>query len=258
VKTVKLLSWHDDIKTKAAILKLRDLRIDSIPLVSTSGAIGELARLNPSALVLDLDRRPSNSRVIATVLRTSKSARHIPILFAGGLPEKIDRIRTELPDACFTSWAEAPQALTALLLHPPSPPSLERAHHVFTTPLAQKLGIRANMHLSLIAAPDAFEECLGDLPENTSLATRLTPKTSLALCFVRSLKDLAATLDLLTLRLPKKASAWIVHPKRTGKYHVDFNQNHVRDYALAAGLVDYKVCSVDNDWSALKFAHRQR
>lgn len=240
------------------MLKRRGLHIDSSPLVSTSGAIGELARLNPAVLVLDLDRLPSHSRMIATVLRTSKSARHIPILFAGGQQEKIGRIRAELPEASFASWSEAPQALAELLLHPPSPPSVARVHHVFTTPLAQKLGIRAGMHLSLIAAPDAFEECLGDLPENTSLATRLTPKTGLALCFVRSLKDLAATLDLLTLRLPKKASVWIVHPKRTGKYNVDFNQNHVRNHALAAGLVDYKVCSIDNDWSALKFAWRER
>jgi hypothetical protein len=258
VKTVKLLTWHDDITQKAAMLKRRGLQIDSSPLVSTSGAIGELARLNPAVLVLDLDRLPSNSRVIATVLRTSKSARHIPILFAGGLPEKINRIRADMPDATFASWSETPQALAALLQNPPSPPSVARVHHVFTTPLAQKLGIRADMVVSLIAAPDAFEECLGDLPENTSLTTRLTPMTSLALCFVRSLNDLAATLDLLTVRLPQKASVWIVHPKRTGKYHVDFNQNHVRDHALAAGLVDYKVCSIDNDWSALKFAWRER
>lgn len=258
MKTVKLLSWHDDISQKAAKLKRRGLQIDSTPLVSASGAIGELARLNPAVLVFDLDRLPSNSRVIATVLRTSKSARHIPILFAGGFPEKIGRIRAELPEAGFTSWSEAPQALAALLQNPPSPPSVAQVHQVFTTPLAQKLGIRAGMHLSLIAAPDSFEECLGDLPESISLARGLVPKTSLALCFVRSLNDLDATLDLLTLRLPRKASVWIVHPKRTGKYHVDFNQNLVRDHALAVGLVDYKVCSIDSDWSGLKFAWRER
>ncbi len=62
---------------------------------------------------------------------------------------------------------------------------------------------------------------------------------------------------MLTLRLPKQASVWIIHPKRTGRYKVDFNQNHVRDYTLKINLVDYKVCSIDNDWSALKFAHRR-
>jgi hypothetical protein len=125
-------------------------------------------------------------------------------------------------------------------------------------PLLKKLGIKASMEVALLAAPVAFEEFLGDLPENTVFTSRIRPTTGLALCFIRSLTDLAATLDLLTLRLPKQTSVWIIHPKRTGKHRVDFNQNHVRDASLAAGLVDYKVCSIDNDWSALKFTWRKR
>lgn len=125
------------------------------------------------------------------------------------------------------------------------------------TPLPKKLGIRGDMHITLVAAPDAFEEILGDLPDTAVLSTRFSQKTKLALCFVRSLHDLAATLDMLTLRLPKQASVWLVHPKRTGKHNADFNQNDVRNQALAIGLVDYKVCSVDTDWSALKFAWRK-
>jgi hypothetical protein len=127
-----------------------------------------------------------------------------------------------------------------------------------STPLVKKLGIRDDMQVTVVAAPDTFDEVLCDLPENAVLSTRFSAKTKLALCFVRSLADLAATLDMLTLRLPKQASVWIVHPKRTSKHHTDFNQNDVRTQALAAGLVDYKVCSVDSDWSALKFAWRSR
>jgi hypothetical protein len=114
------------------------------------------------------------------------------------------------------------------------------------------------MEVALIAAPDAFQELLGDIPENTTFTSRIRPTTGIALCFIRSLVDLTATLDLLTLRLPRQVSVWIVHPKRTAKHPVDFNQNHVRDQSLAAGLVDYKVCSIDNDWSALKFSWRKR
>jgi hypothetical protein len=257
VKTIKLISWHEHIKEKASALKQRGVRIDIAPLIKTSGVVGELARLNPAILVLDLDKLPSNSREIALALRSGKSARHIPILFAGGAPEKIVRIRTEHPDGIFASWSEARQALAALLQQPPATPRILPPRDFSATPLLKKLGVRNNMQIALIAAPDAFEELLGDLPENATLTSRIAPKTDLALCFVRSLKDLAATLDLLTLRLPKPASVWIVHPKRTGKHHVDFNQNHVRDHALAVGLVDYKVCSIDNDWSALKFAWRK-
>jgi|HubBroStandDraft_6_1064221.scaffolds.fasta_scaffold121608_3 hypothetical protein len=258
MQIVKLISWDDDIDAKVAILKRRGLHIDAAPLIKTSSVIGELGLLSPAVLVLDLDRLPSQSREIAVALRSSKSARHIPVLFAGGLPEKIDRVRAALPDASFTSWTEAPRALVTLLQQTPSTPAYVPPRDFSTTPLVKKLGIAKDMQIALIAAPDGFEELLGELPDNVGLTTRISLKSNLALCFIRSVEDLAATLDLLTLRLPKQASVWIVHPKRTGRHHVDFNQNHVRDHALAAGLVDYKVCSVDDDWSALKFAWRKR
>jgi hypothetical protein len=257
VKTIKLISWHDEVKTKAASLKQPGVRIDAAPLISLSGVVGELAHLNPATLVLDLDKLPSHSREIALAIQSSKSARHIPILFAGGDTEKTARIRTENPTGVFASWHDAPQALAALLKQPPPTPPIRPPRDFSATPLSKKLGIRPGMQIAFLAAPDAFEELLGDMPDTTIVTTRIAPKTELALCFVRSLKDLAATLDLLTLRLSKQASVWIAHPKRAGKYHVDFTQNHVRDHALAVGLVDYKVCSIDNDWSALKFAWRK-
>jgi hypothetical protein len=56
--------------------------------------------------------------------------------------------------------------------------------------------------------------------------------------------------------MPPKASLWIVHPKQTSPLAADFNQDDVREAGLAHGFVDYKVCAVDKDWSALKFARR--
>jgi len=179
-------------------------------------------------------------------------------IFPSSLPEKVERIRDEFPDAATTSWSKAPQAIAALLKRPPATPAIVPERNYSGTPLPKKLGINADYQVALIAAPDGFDEALGDLPANVTFTPRLTPKTDLALCFIRSLDDLAATLDLLSLRLPKTASVWIIHPKRTGKHHVDFHQNHVRDAALVTGLVDYKVCSIDNYWSALKFAWRKK
>jgi hypothetical protein len=124
---------------------------------------------------------------------------------------------------------------------------------VYSTPLPKKLGIKPDTRLALLAAPASFSELIDDPPHTT----RITTTTSLAICFIRSLDDLSATLDLLTLLLPKDASVWIAHPKRTRTRPVDFNQNHVREAALAVNLVDYKVCSIDNDWSGLKFAWRK-
>jgi hypothetical protein len=78
MQTVKLISWDDYIDKKAAKLKRRGLYVNAAPLIKTSGFIGELARLSPAALVLDLDRLPAQSREIAIALRSCKSTRHIP------------------------------------------------------------------------------------------------------------------------------------------------------------------------------------
>jgi hypothetical protein len=128
------------------------------------------------------------------------------------------------------------------------------------TPLPKKLGIvsvsaKASVEVALLGAPEGFRESLGELPASVTFAKRITAGTTLGLCFVRSVKDLAATIDILGAQLPPAASAWIIHPKATHK--PGFNQNDVRDAALLRGLVDYKVCSVDEDWSGLKFAWRK-
>ncbi len=252
---IKLISFHPEVEAKAATLKTRNITIDSAPLAKTSSAVGELARLNPAVLVLDLDKLPSHAREIAVALRSSKSARHIPLLFAGGEPEKITRVRADIPDAVYTSWPKASQAL-AKLLRQPAPVSVVTFKDApSTTPLPTKLGIKPDSGLAILSGRGGFKEVLGDLPASTT--TRLTPNTTLALCFVRSLADLNATIDLLAARLPKAASAWIIYPKTARYPRSGFNENHVRNAALAANLVDYKVCSIDGDWSALKFAWRK-
>lgn len=268
---IKLLSWHADIAAKAASLKQKGITIDASPLVRTSAVIGELARLNPAVLVLDLDRLPSNSREIALMLRTSKSARHIPILLTGnepseeGLPGKYARLKSELPDIPYAIWPNAPAAVKKLLEQPRNAPHIVPPLRVYTTSLAQKLGIlpgktqsaSAPRQVAILNSPEDFVEQLGDLPDTVKFTSKLAASTHLALCFIRTLPDLAATLDLLTLRLPLKASAWIIYPKRSSSKHRDFNESDVRSSTLAAGFVDYKICSIDKDWSAMKFAHRK-
>ena len=128
------------------------------------------------------------------------------------------------------------------------------------TPLPKKLGLvsaseKAPVEVALLGAPESFRESLGELPASITFTKRIAAGTTLGLCFVRSVKDLEATIDILSAQLPPTASAWIIHPKAAHK--PGFNQNDVRDAALLRGLVDYKVCSVDEDWSGLKFAWRK-
>jgi hypothetical protein len=140
----------------------------------------------------------------------------------------------------------------------PTPRPPERDYSV--TPLPKKLGIvspkdTTPREIALLAAPPNFRETLGNLPPHLIFRERLSPHTTLALCFIRSIADLEATIDLLTAQLPPTAHVWIIRPKTHHK--PGFNENHVRDAALPRGLVDYKICSIDNDWSALKFAWRR-
>ena len=145
---IKLISWHPDIQVKAASLKRRGLIIDATPLKASS-PVSELATLNPAVLILDLDKLPSRSREIATAIRSSKSARHIPILFAGGLPEKIERIQADFPGDTLTTWPNAPKAIKSLLEHPHATPPIKPHHDFSATPLPKKLGIAANMHIEI-------------------------------------------------------------------------------------------------------------
>jgi hypothetical protein len=127
------------------------------------------------------------------------------------------------------------------------------------TPLPKKLGIVTAKpkpcEVALVGAPEDFRSGLGELPLAT-FATRIKATTGLAIVFTRTPQDVDAAVDLLATQLPPGAAAWIVWPK--ARLKPGFNENHVRDAALARGLVDYKVCSVDDDWSALKFAHRKQ
>ena len=87
--------------------------------------------------------------------------------------------------------------------------------------------------------------------------SKLSPKTGLAIWFVRSPRELPVVAEQLSIRLPQGCSAWIVYPKKAGHIKVDFSENDVRNAGLDAGLVDYKVCAVDADWTGLKFARKK-
>ena len=138
----------------------------------------------------------------------------------------------------------------------PSPP---RDTAYSNTPLAKKLGVISTRdeprEIALIGAPDNFIPQLGELPSGIHFRKSIASNTVLAIIFIRTLAELDHALDMLETELPPGASAWIVRPKTHHK--PGFNENHVRNGALSRGLVDYKICSVDADWSGIKFAWRK-
>jgi hypothetical protein len=114
------------------------------------------------------------------------------------------------------------------------------------------------MICALIQAPEGFEERIDDIPEDLEFQPKIAANTNLAIWFVRSRVEMEFAAERASLRLPQGASLWIVYPKKSGRYSADFTLTDVRTAALSVGLVDYKVCAVDDDWTGLKFARRKK
>jgi CheY-like chemotaxis protein len=256
---IRLVCWNAELAAeRAQSLKKAGLDVDASPF-DPGGMITRLREDPPALMLIDLDRLPSHGREVAVMLRTSQSMRHIPIVFAGGVEEKVSRVRAEVADAIFTDWLKAPTAVKKALKNPPAVFAKPVPHtaRFAGSGLAKKLDLKTGVKAALIGAEDGFTELLGDLPEDVELQTRITASTKLVLWFVRASHEIAAAFELACARMPEGCSIWIIYPKKAGRFRVDFNQNDIRLTGLAAGVVDYKICAVDADWSGMKFARRR-
>src|SRR5579872_6992364 len=101
---IRLICWDAALaKERVEALAGHNFEIEAARL-NPSGLIGQFKKLAPAAVLIDLDRLPSHGHAVANALRQSPSTRRIPIVFAGGAPEKLPRIRKEMPDTVFVSW----------------------------------------------------------------------------------------------------------------------------------------------------------
>jgi hypothetical protein len=126
------------------------------------------------------------------------------------------------------------------------------------TGLARKLGLLSGTPCALMGAPEGFEESVDGLPEEFAFQAKVAAETKLILWFVRSGAEMVYAVERASLRMPVGASVWIIYPKRAGRIECDFVAADVREAALAVGLVDYKICAVDSDWTGMKFARRKK
>lgn len=127
------------------------------------------------------------------------------------------------------------------------------------TPLPRKLGIGDGDEVALIGAPERFEDTLGDLPDVASLHTDLADdaRYDVILAFVTQRSELEAELPRLRARMAPACGLWIAWPKRASRVPTDLTDQVVRDVALPTGLVDNKVCAVDDTWSGLRLVIRR-
>ena len=123
-------------------------------------------------------------------------------------------------------------------------------------PLAGKLGIKDGFSIAILNAPKNYPATLGRLPANVKVGKRLRPPQDLIQFFCRARRDLEEQFPALKSALAQNGSLWISWPKGSSKVETDLNENVVRDIGLKHGLVDVKVCAVDETWSGLKFVFR--
>ena len=124
------------------------------------------------------------------------------------------------------------------------------------TPLPKKLGIREHSRVVLVNSPQRFERKLEPLPTGAEIVED-AGQASVALLFVKSGTELIRDFRALTRRFPQKIAFWIAWPKQASGMNNDLKQSVVREFGLAHGWVDYKICAIDETWSGLCFARRK-
>lgn len=121
-----------------------------------------------------------------------------------------------------------------------------------TTPLAKKLGLKPGYHVKIINMPSHYFDLFDDLPDALHLNGSSKHKKNLIHFFVTQKKELDKTLPQLRGEILPDGIIWVSWPKKAAKAATDITENTIRELALATGLVDVKVCAVDETWSGLK------
>jgi hypothetical protein len=126
------------------------------------------------------------------------------------------------------------------------------------TPLAQKLGYRTGSRVALRNAPAHYERLVAPLPQGVQLLTTRAKQLDLLHHFVTRRAELTMHLAADMRRIHPDGMLWISWPKRASKVETDVTEDVIRAAALELGLVDVKVCAVDETWSGLKLVIRKQ
>jgi hypothetical protein len=123
------------------------------------------------------------------------------------------------------------------------------------TPLTKKLGIKAEHRLGVLGSPAGF--AIPDLPEGVEVRTAARGPLDVIVSFHTARADLARRLPALMRALDVDGGLWVAWPKRASGMATDITEDTVREVALPTGLVDVKVCAIDDTWSGLRLCLRK-
>lgn len=127
------------------------------------------------------------------------------------------------------------------------------------TPLPQKLGIKEHHEVAVLNAPRGFFDTLGKVPAGATVQTRLAGKApfDVVVVFVTKIGDLVNAINDARPRMEPAAGLWIAWPKKSSGMATEVTEDVVREIALPTGLVDNKVCAIDETWSGLRLVIRK-
>ena len=126
------------------------------------------------------------------------------------------------------------------------------------TPLVQKIGIKPGYRVILRNQPSSFLKDLGPLPERVQQTEKLSGTANVVICFTDRKAELEKSFPLLAGKLVPDGMLWISWPKKASCLPTDLTEDVVRKVGLECGLVDVKVCAIDETWSGLKFVIRTK
>jgi hypothetical protein len=123
-------------------------------------------------------------------------------------------------------------------------------------PLPRKLGIKPEHRVAFPGAPRGFERTLGKLPDGVAVRAQVRGSLDVVVCFLSRRAELERRFDSLKRAIFPDGGLWIAWPKRASGVTTDLTEDVVREVALERGLVDNKVCAIDETWSGLRLVHR--
>lgn len=255
MKTVRLVHWNED----EGLERQKQLEAFGFEALFDFGdglfVSRQVKASPPDAVVIDLSRLPSHGREVAHSIRGTKATRHVPLVFVDGEPEKVKKTKQLLPDATYTTWGRIKTSLPKAIAKPPKTPVIPD-HRVWGTPLVTKLGVKPGFRVALLASPRGFADSLKPLPPKVAFTARPDPRIDVFICFARTTRELQA--HILSLHgVSGRQTLWLAWPKKASGVTSDLDGNVVRNSGLAAGWVDFKVCSIDDTWSGLAFKRRK-
>jgi len=263
VAAIRLVHWNpEQVRADATRMRKAGFTVEHEFAKTPNGATLFMRKMRaapPEAMLINLDRSVAKGEWVALAMRQSPATRLVPLVLYGGGPEAIARIRRLLPDVFYFPTLEdlipeLPRIAAMKLKQAVKAPSVLAGYS--GTPLPKKLGIREDDTVALVNPPEDFERTLGEVPAGVKFTNKPSEKSDVIVWFATSQKQFLPKLEKMA-DMNRGNILWVAWPKKASGIKSDLTETVIRDQSLPHGIVDVKVCAIDETWSGLMFRRRR-